>query len=247
MQGAECCTTGTRRARHWQVSGSYDRSRGSLRGVEIRCELICWRDWASSPVAFLIDWILMIGSLRCSSVPYMLCFNWKIEKLDQIQVQAFGQDYFVGAFVFSAFLFFLPFFFKFSPEDMFIDFREGRYAEWETERKRERNIDLLPPVCTLTRDRTCNLGMCPDWESNTQHFGAQNDAPVNWATQPGLCFFFLFLFFFSFLFLSVCMCVHVRERLWILFLKNGICFFLHVTMTSEARKLDGSLDTDFSV
>lgn len=34
------------------------------------------------------------------------------------------------------------------------------------EREREKNIHQLPPVLTLTRDRTHNLDMYPDWESN---------------------------------------------------------------------------------
>ena len=46
----------------------------------------------------------------------------------------------------------LVFFFNSSPENMLIDFRErGRRKEtlmWE------KNIDWLPPVCALTRDRT---------------------------------------------------------------------------------------------
>lgn len=29
-----------------------------------------------------------------------------------------------------------------------------------------RNIDLLLPVCTPTRDQICNLGLCPDRELN---------------------------------------------------------------------------------
>ena len=41
-------------------------------------------------------------------------------------------------------------FFQSSPEDMLIDWRE----------RDVRNIDQLPPVCTLTRDQTYNLGMC---------------------------------------------------------------------------------------
>ena len=54
----------------------------------------------------------------------------------------------------------------------------------EREEGRERNIDarekhlLVPPVCAQTGDRThsepplnCNLGMCPEWESNLQPFG----------------------------------------------------------------------------
>ena len=64
-------------------------------------------------------------------------------------------------------------------------------GERERERERdtmmwERNINLLPPVHTLTRDATHKPGMCPDSESNQQPFSAQNNAPTNWAMQPGL-------------------------------------------------------------
>ena len=43
----------------------------------------------------------------------------------------------------------------------------------------ERNIDQLPPVYALTRDCTHNLGMFPDWGSNLQPFGVQEDAPAD--------------------------------------------------------------------
>ena len=55
-------------------------------------------------------------------------------------------------------------------------------------RERERNIDQLPPVCTPTGDWTCNPGVCPDWGSSLQPFGAQGDAPPSWATWPGKSF-----------------------------------------------------------
>ena len=61
---------------------------------------------------------------------------------------------------------------------MFIDFRERETSMWE------RNINWLPPVYTLTRDRTHNLGVCPDQELNPQPFGVWEDAPTNWATWP---------------------------------------------------------------
>ena len=68
-------------------------------------------------------------------------------------------------------------FFKSLPEDMFFDFRErGRKVK---EREKERNLDQLPPQRTLTGDQTCNLGVCPDWESNPKPFGVQDDAPSN--------------------------------------------------------------------
>ena len=53
------------------------------------------------------------------------------------------------------------------------------------ERERESNIGWLPPACTPIMDRTHNLGMYPDQESNCQPPGAQNNAPTNWAMQPG--------------------------------------------------------------
>ena len=73
------------------------------------------------------------------------------------------------------------FFFKSSPEDMFIDFREKR-SDSET-LLWERNISSLPPVLGPTGDHT--LGMCPGWESHPQPFGVWNNAPTNWATWPG--------------------------------------------------------------
>ena len=62
---------------------------------------------------------------------------------------------------------------------MFIDFNERG-------RERERDIDQFFPLHALTRDRTHNLGMCPEWGSNPQLFGVQDNAPTNWATWPGL-------------------------------------------------------------
>ena len=53
-------------------------------------------------------------------------------------------------------------FFKSLPEGTFIDFR-GRGVRGKRDRNVDvRNIDQLPPVCALTGDRTCNLGMSPD-------------------------------------------------------------------------------------
>ena len=56
--------------------------------------------------------------------------------------------------------------------------------ERERGRVRERNTNVrekhqLPPICTLTRDQTDNLGMCSEQETNTLCFGLQNDAPTN--------------------------------------------------------------------
>ena len=70
----------------------------------------------------------------------------------------------------SSFLFF-------ELKNMFINFTEtGR----ERERKRK-NISWLPPIYALMGDRTCNPGMCPDQELNTQPFGVWDDAPTNQA------------------------------------------------------------------
>ena len=67
---------------------------------------------------------------------------------------------------------------------MFIDFSE------RSERKKKklmwgRNINWFPPVQTLTKNRTHNLGMCLDRELNLQPFGVPDDSPANWATHSG--------------------------------------------------------------
>ena len=50
----------------------------------------------------------------------------------------------------------------------------------ERERERDvRNINQLPPVCALTGDGTCNLGMCPDSGLSPQPFGVWDNAPTN--------------------------------------------------------------------
>lgn len=43
-------------------------------------------------------------------------------------------------------------------------------------------MDQLLPVCTLTQNRTHNLGLCPDQDPNPQPFSAQDGAPANEAT-----------------------------------------------------------------
>ena len=45
------------------------------------------------------------------------------------------------------------------------------------------NISSLPYV-RPDQDYTRSLGTSPDWESNPQPFGVQDDAPTNWANQP---------------------------------------------------------------
>ena len=48
------------------------------------------------------------------------------------------------------------YFFKSSPEDMFIDFRERGMGRGERNTD-ERNMNWLPPPLPLTRDPMCNL------------------------------------------------------------------------------------------
>ena len=43
---------------------------------------------------------------------------------------------------------------------------EGRGRGGGGERERERERENLPPVCTLTEDRTHNLDICPHQERN---------------------------------------------------------------------------------
>ena len=67
---------------------------------------------------------------------------------------------------------------------MFIDFREGGGGK-EGKEERERNIYQLPPICAPIRDWTRIPGLCTEWKPNPQSFGARDDTPTPWATQPG--------------------------------------------------------------
>ena len=57
--------------------------------------------------------------------------------------------------------------------------KRERVRDRDRERERERNTDRLPPIHSPPGDRTCNLGMCPDWKLNPHIFGAWDDAPTN--------------------------------------------------------------------
>ena len=48
------------------------------------------------------------------------------------------------------------------------------------EKERERNTNVSP-----TGDMARNPGMCPDWESNQQHFGFQASSQSTEHHQPG--------------------------------------------------------------
>ena len=47
----------------------------------------------------------------------------------------------------------------------------------------ERSINWPPLACTLTKDQNCSPGVCPDWESDLQPSGVQDDAEPH---QPEL-------------------------------------------------------------
>ena len=49
----------------------------------------------------------------------------------------------------------------------------------ERERERHQNINRLPPICAPTGDRTSNLGMCPNQESNLHCCGIQENTPTS--------------------------------------------------------------------
>ena len=63
---------------------------------------------------------------------------------------------------------------------LFLEREEGR--EKEGEKHQYVVASCMPP----TGDLAHNPGMCPDWESKLQLFGLQDNAPINWATQPGI-------------------------------------------------------------
>ena len=51
----------------------------------------------------------------------------------------------------------------------------------------KRNIHWFPLVCILTRDRTCNPGVCPDRESNLQPLGLMGNTQHTEPHQSGVC------------------------------------------------------------
>ena len=54
---------------------------------------------------------------------------------------------------------------------------------------RERNIDWLSFLCTLTMDQTRNLGTYPDRELNPPPFGLRDNAHPMEPHRPGLYYF----------------------------------------------------------
>ena len=93
----------------------------------------------------------------------------------------------------------MKFFFNTHPKIcslIFQERKEGRERERKNINVREKHWSLASCMC-LARDWTHNPGMCPDWASNSQHLGVQDDAPTNWATWPGQ-----FMQFFSIIFIK---------------------------------------------
>ena len=130
---------------------------------------------------------ILLNSFICFSVGYLTHFVYKI-------MSSADRDCF--AYFFSIWIYFVLFYFLFSLNDMFIDFRGRRWGQRERKRDREtwvweRNInkllslcapwgiEFITQVCSLTRNQTCNL------------FGERDDAPINWATWPGLFHFLI--------------------------------------------------------
>ena len=70
---------------------------------------------------------------------------------------------------------------------------EGEWVggrEREKKHRCERTINQLPPKWAVTGDWTCNLGMCPNQESNPWPFGLQDNTPTNWAIPTRVNIFF---------------------------------------------------------
>ena len=90
-----------------------------------------------------------------------------------------------------------------SPECMPIEGeRERGIRRKRGTHRRERNTDLLLPLCALSADCTHNGGMYLDWESNPCHFAVQDNTPTYLATQAGA----LYLCYVSFILLTLGSC-----------------------------------------
>ena len=84
------------------------------------------------------------------------------------------------------------YFFKSSPRLCLLSFWESGRRRVNKREKRwcERETFLSCLSYVPDWDRTVNLGMCPDWGSHPQTFGAPYNAPTHWATGQGSeCYF----------------------------------------------------------
>ena len=61
---------------------------------------------------------------------------------------------------------------------MFIDLRERGMRRGKDRVRAKHQSVASPKYPDPGRDRSCNLGMCPDWELNLHPFGARDDAPT---------------------------------------------------------------------
>ena len=86
-------------------------------------------------------------------------------------------------FKYTLFEVFTNFFILFFKRFYLFIFRErGREGEREGEKVQCVVASHMPP----TGDLDCNIGMCPDWESNLLPFGLQARAQSTEPHQPGL-------------------------------------------------------------
>ena len=69
---------------------------------------------------------------------------------------------------------------------LFIFRERGREGEREGEKQQSVVASCVPP----TGDLACNLGLCPDWESNQESFDSQAGAQSTEPHQPGLFHYF---------------------------------------------------------
>ena len=68
-------------------------------------------------------------------------------------------------------------------------FKDFIYVFLEKGRERGKYQCVVASCAPTTGDLTCNPGMCPDWESNQQHFGSQASIQSAESHQPGLEFY----------------------------------------------------------
>ena len=159
---------------------------------------------------FWLLWIMMPWTLVCKYLAPCFQFFWvyypEVELLCLIFLElSYSFLYWLHHFIFSPVMYKGPNFSIFSPtliifclfvcliiailmsSDMLTDFRE-RGREWEREKERQRSIYQLSLVHSPAGDRTCNLGLCPNQESNLWSFDLREDTPTNQATGVRIYF-----------------------------------------------------------